>query len=373
MTTTRLLDHIPNGTVEKVLGRTRQLCEVPAPTGGEGERAAMVSDWWHRDGVQEVDIDSAGNVRGRIRSGGSGAILIAAHIDTVFDETTPHRTEIKNQRMFGPGVGDNTVAVAGISALVSLLPPRTDSAVWILGTTGEEGLGNLSGISHVLSNPPQPVQAVIAVEGNYLGRIATRGVGSARFSVEIRAPGGHAWEDRHIPSAVEIAAELVASTAALRSSGDESTSVNVGRLWGGEAINARAERAGFDIDLRADNAAGVDRLEGGFAELFNSERPGVQVSRELLGRRPAGAIASNHPLVIAAGSVLQGIGFTPEYVAASTDANAAYERGIPAITLGITTGGGEHTRQEWIDLNPLPLGLAALAETIARYDQQTGL
>jgi acetylornithine deacetylase/succinyl-diaminopimelate desuccinylase-like protein len=63
-------------------------------------------------------------------------------------------------------------------------------------------------------------------------------------------------------------------------------------------------------------------------------------------------------------------GISPRLTAASTDANAAYPLGIPALTLGITTGGGTHTEQEWIDIEPVPAGLAALATTIARLDEQ---
>lgn len=359
----------PKATTEQVLGRTRHLSRVPAPTGQEAKRAATASEWWREDGLQEVEIDEAGNVWGLVRSGTDGAIVVAAHLDTVFDEETTHETYIEEDRMFGPGVGDNTVAVAALASLDSLLPSRTHHPVWILGTTGEEGLGNLSGITHALREPRQHVEALIAVEGNYLGRIATRGVGSVRFAVRIQGPGGHAWEDKDAPNAVQVAAEFIAEVADLRSSDDRSTSVNVGRICGGEAINVRAPSAGFDVDLRADNSSRLSELEERFIAIVNTPRPEIETSLRLLGRRPAGHIAPDHPLVVEASSVLHDIGFTPEKIAASTDANAAYDHGIPAIAVGVTTGGGEHTPNEWIDLKPLPLGLAALAETITRFDR----
>ena len=44
----------------------------------------------------------------------------------------------------------------------------------------------------------------------------------------------------------------------------------------------------------------------------------------------------------------------------ATDANAAYGAGIPAITVGVTTGGNAHRLDEYIDLPPIGDGLAAL-------------
>ena len=67
---------------------------------------------------------------------------------------------------------------------------------------------------------------------------------------------------------------------------------------------------------------------------------------------------------------LAAVGIEPEYGAASTDANAAYEAGIPPVTTGITVGSGEHTPGEWIETAPIATGLAALADTIVRYDQE---
>ncbi len=94
------------------------------------------------------------------------------------------------------------------------------------------------------------------------------------------------------------------------------------------------------------------------------------VSVHTIGERPAGQLDPGHPLATLAAQVLQEAGIPPRLTAASTDANAAYPRGIPALTLGITTGEGTHTEQEWIDVDPVAAGLAALAATVARLDEQ---
>ncbi len=94
------------------------------------------------------------------------------------------------------------------------------------------------------------------------------------------------------------------------------------------------------------------------------------VSVHTIGERPAGQLDPDHPLATLAAHALREAGIPPRLTAASTDANAAYPRGIPALTLGITTGEGTHTEQEWIDADPVAAGLAALAATVARLDEQ---
>src|SRR5690606_3332532 len=145
----------------------------------------------------------------------------------------------EGDRLVGPGVGDDTVAVAALSSLHRLLPAEFPVPLWIVATVGEEGLGNLKGMTAALDAPPQPVAALIALEGNYLGRVTTTGVGSHRLAVTVRGPGGHAWEDADTPSAVHVAAALIHRLDRLPRP-DGRTSLNVGTVTGGTSINARA-------------------------------------------------------------------------------------------------------------------------------------
>ncbi len=77
---------------------------------------------------------------------------------------------------------------------------------------------------------------------------------------------------------------------------------------------------------------------------------GVIVNTELIGDRPAGAIADDHPLVQAAVQSLAGVGVQPQIAnrISSTDANIPLSRGIPSVCIGITDGGNAHRLDEWI-------------------------
>lgn len=363
---------------EQVISRTVELSQLPAPPGQEQDRAALVRDWWTADRLAGVQLDRAGNVRAQLRAGAPGqpAVLVCAHLDTVFGPEVRHGLTLAGGRLTGPGAGDDTVAVCSLGVLDGLLPSELRHPVWIVATVGEEGLGNLAGVRALLADPPGPVRAVIALEGNYLGRVNITGVGSVRWQVTVTAPGGHAWEDAAAPSAVHEAARLVTQLATLArpapAPGDTAskTTVNIGRLAGGESVNSRGQHAEFLVDLRSGDAGALQSLTGAASAVLRTVAPPAEVSVRVIGDRPAGGLGSDHPLATLATEALWAAGMTPRLTAASTDANAAYPLGIPALTLGITTGEGTHTEQEWIDVEPVATGLTALAATITRLDEQ---
>jgi tripeptide aminopeptidase len=346
-----------------VLRRTAELARIAAPTGAEQRRAELVRRWWEADGWAPR-TDAAGNVWAQVTGGDGPGLLVCAHLDTVFGEEVMHEVRAANGRLWGPSVGDDSVGVAALSAVASVARhTRGSGPFWIVATAGEEGMGNLAGIRHAIAHVPGPLQAVIAVEGNYLGRVVTTGVGSVRLRARYRGPGGHAWERADAPSAVHAAARAASIIAGLTVTSAR-CSVNVGIIGGGEAINARAREAWFEVDLRADSTRPLQELEDQARHIIRDTAPGLSAEMEDLGRRPAGSIPASSPIVRAAVAALANAGITAEISAASTDANAAYEAGIPALAVGVTRGAGEHTPAEWIETAPVAKGLAVLAETI---------
>lgn len=363
-------------TVERlaktVVDRTIELAAVPAPPGSEAARADLVASWWQSDGWPDVRIDPVGNVRARTGPALAPSIVLAAHLDTVFDVSQPHGARAEDERLVGPSVGDNSVGVAALSAAATIADSE-GVGLWLVATVGEEGVGNLRGVRGLLDEPPESgIDALIAVEGNYLGRVSTVGVGATRWRVEMRGPGGHAWEASRAPSAVLEAARVTAALAGLSLTRGR-TSVNVGRIAGGEAINARARAAWLEVDLRADDPVALEELERLAREAMErSIARGIDFTVAEIGRRPAGSVDRQHPLARAAADALQAAGITPSFTATSTDANAGHAAGIPSIAIGVTSGEGEHTPDEWIDLRPIPTGLSVLADTAARFTKGSG-
>ena len=352
--------------VRTVVQRTIEIAQVPAPTGHEEARAAVVRSWWERDRLDEVHADPTGNVWGRVRGGDGPVVIVGAHLDTVFGTDVPHRVEVDGERLIGPSVGDDSVGLAALSTAGASLPVD-GIPVWLVATVGEEGLGNLRGARAALEGPPAPVGAFIAVEGNYLGRVSTVGVGSIRRRVTVHGPGGHAWEAGQVPSAVHAVGQLVASISAIPPR--PGTAVNVGRIGGGEGINMRGRDAWLELDLRADASDALEEVARVVDRFVAAVEPPLVVEQETLGERPAGGVDPGHALVRAAMEALGEVGKAVVSPASSTDANAAHALGIPSIAVGVTTGSGEHTSQEWIETTPIDEGVRALARTVERYEE----
>ncbi len=302
--------------------------------------------------------------------GDGGAILLAAHLDTVFPADVPHVVREEDGRLSGPGVGDDAVASPRSRRWGRCSPARRGRPVWLIATVGEEGLGNLRGIVGALEGFGGPIDAVLAVEGNYLGRVSTVGVGSLRWRVRLTGPGGHAWEAADAPSAIHAAADMIGGIARLADA-DVGATVNVGRIEGGEAINARARSCWFELDIRASDArAARDASRPRPAPVLWRTHPRASTSRSRSSDDvPPAPSTPGHPLAAAARAALEDAGIPAISVPTSTDANAAHARGIPALALGVTTGSGEHTPGEWIDVAPIAEGLSVLASTVTRFEE----
>lgn len=362
------LDDALGAAASQVLSRTIELASVVSPTGDEGPARDVVSRWWHEDGLGEIEVDDVGNLWATSAPGTSAALALCAHLDTVFGAGVTHGARREGGRLVGPGVGDDRVALAALSTvarLVSVADPGR--RVVLVATVGEEGLGNLRGALAAVQDPRHHFEAMIALEGNYLDRVVNVAVGSVRYRVRLEGPGGHAWEAAQHPSTVHAAAAAVAEIARLDVVAGRD-SVNVGTIRGGESINSRARVTSFEVDLRSSDPVALEDLSQRCSRIAAScANDGVEVTITEIGRRPAGSLDPSHALVRAAFGALETCGRTPRLSASSTDANAAHPRGLAALALGVTRGEGEHTPEEWIDVEDIDVGLRALVLTILGY------
>ncbi len=357
---------MPN-LLERLLDLAVAIQQIPAPTGQEAARAAFVKQLFAAEGLA-VETDAVGNVYARLPGGAPTArpVVVSAHLDTVFPANTPLSVQRSAHRIAGPGIGDNSVAVAALLGLVWVLRAenrRLPTDLWLVANVGEEGLGNLKGMKSIVARFGARPRAYIVLEGLGLGWVYPRALGVRRYALTVRTPGGHAWANAGAPSAVHILAALITRLEAQPR--PREASFNVGTFHGGVSINTIAPEARAEIDLRAVHPADLEALAQRVeAEAHRARRPGVEVACERIGDRPTGSIPTDHPLVQAALMALRRRGLSGRTAVASTDANIPLSRGYPAICLGLTTGGGAHTLQEFIHTRPLETGLAVLAETV---------
>ncbi len=342
---------------------------IPGPTFHEARRAAWLAATWQGLGFTP-EQDTVGNVYLRLAGRGQAPpLVLSAHLDTVFPAETDLHSRRQGDRLYGPGIGDNSIAVAALVALSVCWQERgpLPGDLVLVGNVGEEGLGNLRGMHAVVARYGARVQGYLVLEGLALERIYHRALWIQRYRVTVRTPGGHSWAAYGTPSAVHELAALIAEAAAWRLPRRPRTTFNIGVVHGGDAVNTIAAQAEALVDWRSEDGRTLKRWTERFVALARSRtRPEVRVQIEDIGARPGGALPAEHPLVQAALQAYRAQGVPARLGIGSTDANVPLSRGLPAVVVGLTRGGGAHTRYEYIEVPPLAQGWAALEDLVFR-------
>ncbi len=350
------------GVLEAALiAHLRRVTETTAPPFHEGRRGELVARSW-RDAGLAVTRDDVGNVIASVPGGTGPRVLVAAHLDTVFGPEVEVRVVERAGRLCAPGIGDNSASLALLLHLAGELVHGDELArprLTLAATVGEEGLGDLRGARRLVERHAADHDHFVALDG-HLGTIVAQAVGSRRFEVHLSGAGGHSWGDFPSPSAVHAAAEAIHAVLRLAVPKEPRTTLNVGQVWGGTSINAIAERAGFNLDVRSVDADVLAALADAAVAAARraARRLGCEVSVEGVGERPA-ARTDNERLVACAREALAAVGEGARVVASSTDANAAMAAGLSAIAFGAYRGGDAHRESEWLEPASLVRGYRA--------------
>jgi tripeptide aminopeptidase len=341
-----------------------RLCEIPAPPFKEEARASAYADAFRALGLTNVRIDRAGNVLGERRGKAARPHLVfSAHLDTVFPEGTDVKVTREKSVLKGPGIGDDCRGLAVLLAVVRAMNAAnvtTPGTITFVGTVGEEGLGDLRGVKALFNETLKgQIDRFVSVDGTGLG-ISHIAVGSHRYRVTFKGPGGHSYGAFGIANPVHALGRAIAGMADLQVPADPKTTFNVGRVGGGTSVNAIAFEAWMEVDMRSVDPAALQAVDASFhravddavaaenARWNNNSR--IAVEKQLVGDRPAGRTEANSPIVQAALSVSKALGLTSRLDEGSTDSNIAMSLGIPAITVdGGGRGTGAHALEETFD------------------------
>ncbi|MGH7457699.1 MAG: M20/M25/M40 family metallo-hydrolase [Longimicrobiaceae bacterium] len=357
----QVIEELEDSTVSQNI----ELSEIPAPPFREETRARRYADMLRQAGADTVWIDTEGNAVG-VRRGtkGDSTLVISGHLDTVFPEGTDVSVTLRGDTLFGPGVGDDA---RGLMVTLTVLRAmeraglRTRWDVWFVGTVGEEGLGDLRGVKHLFQEGAPSIHAFLSVDGGGDRRVVHRALGSRRYRVTVRGPGGHSWGDFGDPNPALALARIM--TRFDQAAGDFTsqgprTSYSVGRLGGGTSVNSIPFEVWMEVDMRSIDHPRLLEIDSLFNavvpaavaeqnELRRSGEP-LTVEVELVGDRPSGVIELSAPLIQRALAVVEHFGWEPELGISSTDANVPISLGVPAATVGRGgVGEGTHSLDEW--------------------------
>lgn len=332
---------------------------VPAPAFREAERVAFLRELFDQIGLSEIEIDSEGNLLACAPGRPSPPVVVTAHVDSVFSMEEVWPAQERQGRLQGPGIGDNAVALAALTEMGrDLLRQPAASPVWLVATVGEEGLGNLRGIRAVVDRFGSLPRAYVVLEGMAFGHVYHRALPSERFRIDVTTPGGHSWIHFGRPSAIHLLVELLSHVIQMPLPTVPRSSLNIGSISGGSAINRLAHQATCEMELRSEEAETLRQL---VVEMQSIVRPRQELETEIrlthLGSRPGGELPAAHPLVQAARQAAQGEAELPLTLkAGSTDASWPLSLGLPAVCVGITRGGNAHSADEYVEVAPIGPG-----------------
>ena len=352
---------------ERTLREHLEMCQIPAPSYEEGEKAEYVRKKMMDAGLEDVHIDEVGNVLGTWKGTGNGPrIMIAGHTDTVFPRETDLTLKKEGERYSCPGIGDDTRAVAELLSLARALNAtgiHGEGDIVFCANVCEEGLGDLRGIKHAFKDMANGhYDGFVSIDDKNTSGIIYQAVGSERYLVTFHGTGGHSFTGFGIPNPIHAMGRAIAKISDFQTPKNPKTTFSVGVINGGTSVNVIAAECSMLVDMRSVDAGELEKLSVKFHQAvenavqeendrWEDKDNRITVTFEQKGKRPAGTQDKSCQIVQAANAANQALGMETLYIgAASTDANIPISLGIPAITVGWGgKGGGEHTIHEWYE------------------------
>jgi len=342
------------------------LTEIPAPPFKETARAAAFLQMLRASGLADVETDAEGNVMGIRRGSDRPMLAVLAHLDTVFPQGTDVHVKRDETKLRAPGVGDDTRGLALMLTIIRAMDAahlQTPHDILFVGNVGEEGEGDLRGAKYLLlkGKYKDRIRSFISIDGGDQNNITNGALGSKRYRVTFKGPGGHSYGAFGIVNPAFAMGEAIAKFSRITVPVNPKTTFNVGVVNGGTSVNSIPTEVSMDVDMRSESPDALNKLVADFHAIVReavaqenaarSTKDGkVEADVKLIGDRPSGETAVSSPLVQRATAVVKSFGLTPRYGISSTDSNIPISLGLPAITIGRGPSERSHSLDEWTDV-----------------------
>lgn len=365
--------------VDKIIKEAIAVQQIPSPTFEEAERAQYVKKRFIDENFSKVFIDPVNNVYARIKGGKKRPVVVTAHLDTVFDRSCDLSARIEEDKIFGPGIGDNSLGVAFLIMMKQILECMDETPggdIILAANACEEGTGDLKGMKEVFASTikENPIAYIILEGSSGVDCIYTRGVGSIRYKISAYGQGGHSWHDFGNSSAVHGLARLAAKLTELKPLMEPRSTFNIGMITGGTSINTIAQTASLLLDLRSETSAGLEHLIQQAKDMIDEfSMDDICITTEKIGDRPSGMISEASSLVCLCQSIFIETGFDVEFKSGSTDANIPFSQGVPAVCIGICDGKDVHKPSEYLLIGTMDRAIEKVGKIVSRVRQMEKL
>ena len=352
------------------------LCRIPAPSHKEEKRAEYIQNWLTEHGCRNVFIDEALNVIYPIGCEGEKPIVVfMAHSDVVFPDTGELPLEVRDGKIFCPGIGDDTASVVSLMAAARYvaeqkITPR-EWGVLLVINSGEEGLGNLKGCRKIMEDYGSRIREFMTFD-DQLGGGIDRAVGSMRYRIEVDTEGGHSYSAFGNRNAIAYLASLIDTLYTIKVPPKGKTTYNVGTISGGTSVNTIAQHAEMLYEFRSDEAESLAVMEKHlWAAIEFYRAKGVSVTVTPVGNRPCNGDVDEQAMESlrrrGSEACLRWFGKPISYRSGSTDCNIPLSMGIPAVCVGTYSGAKSHTREEFVEIDSLLPGQKMAMDLVLGY------
>jgi tripeptide aminopeptidase len=346
------------------------LTEIPAPPFGEKARAAAYAKLLKEVGLENVEIDAEGNAMGLWRGrGGAPLLAVAAHLDTVFPADTNVKVKRVGTTLRAPGVGDDTRGCAFLLAAARAMKAggvQTAGDILFIGNVGEEGPGDLRGTRYLFGKSPwkPKIKRFITVDGRSNDVITNGALGSIRYRITFKGPGGHSWGAFGQVNPAFAMGFAIAKLGKVVASKQPKVSYNVGVVSGGTSVNSIPFEVAMEVDLRSVSPTELKKIDAQLKQIVeeavgeeNTVRATtfgkITVEMKLIGERPSGITSPETVELKQVVATMKTVDKVPIWETSSTDANIPISLGIPAFSMAsqsASRAGRTHSLDEWTDV-----------------------
>lgn len=354
---------------EMLLANVVMISEIPAPTFAEKDRITFLEQRFTESGLQSTSIDELGNVVGVLPgSEGRQTILLTAHTDTPFPLSQNHSCTLETKRIFGPGIADNSLGLAVLATLPTLLEGlgiRLKNDILLLGATGSLEQGNQRGLRFFLGNTKRSIAAGLSIEGAPLGRLHYRSMASLGGMISC-----HINRRVSQKSAIAILNRIINRLEQIDLPGLSHTGLVLGEISGGASYKIPARNAQLTFQLRSDIDEIVFDIRNQINVILDDEgrETGVSCHLEDIARTQAGGLESDHTLVVLARKIMAKLGIPYRDSIYSAIISGYVEQDIPAICLGITEADNINYPDEYVEIDPILTGVAQVIGVLMAID-----
>ena len=360
---------------EIILSNVVMIAEIGAATFQEQRRAAFLTERFTELQLTNCSTDECHNAFGILQgSEGGRTILVVAHLDTIFSSERDLTVTVRRGAVQGIGLADNSLGVAIIASLPLILERLQlsfRSNIILMGSARSLGSGNIEGIRFFLDNSSLKVDQALCVEGVELGRLSVGSIGMLRAKLTLTKPEILDWSRFDVTSAIVDMNNIINRIQEIPLPRRPRTTVALNAIHADASFSHVPTSAQLLYEIRSESEVMAEQIATTIEHISDevASRSEAQVTLQTIARRRPGGMSFSHPMVGAARAILSALEEEPHIQPSTSELSACIDRGIPALTIGISHCNNLNTVKEQLELKPIAKGVAQLIALLQAIDE----